>query len=96
MAPSSNNDAPSDVHLEGNLGQYAFVNNILFSNMPQPALACGTTYSYLSLTPLVIDHNDIYNTQGPAYGGACPIKPASMATSLPTLSSSAPQAATIN
>ena len=26
----------------------------------------------LSLTPLVVDHNDIFNSGGPGYGGACP------------------------
>ena len=33
---------------------------------------CSVAYSYLNTTPVVIDHNDIYNSQGPAYGGACP------------------------
>lgn len=65
-------EGAGDVFLEGNLGQYAFVNNIVFSSMSLPALVCGTTYNYLSLTPLVVDHNDIYNGQGPAYGGSCP------------------------
>ena len=68
----SSNSPAGDVYLEGNLGQYAFVNNIVSSAMALPAVVCGTTYNYLSITPLVFDHNDIYNTQGPAYGGACP------------------------
>lgn len=71
-AVSTTNDSASQVYLEGNLGQYVFINNIVVGNATTPASACGTTYNYLSLTPLVIDHNDIYNAQGPAYGGACP------------------------
>ncbi len=60
------------MYLEGNLAQYAFVNNIVFSATAYPALVCGTSYNYLSATPVVIDHNDIVNTAGPGYGGACP------------------------
>ena len=73
--PSINADDPSptEVMLEGNLGQYIMVNNLIVSSSAtRPAMACGTVYNYLSLTPLVFDHNDIYNAQGPAYGGACP------------------------
>lgn len=95
--PSTNtNNQQSDVFLEGNLGQYAFVNNIVSSSLPFPSLVCGTIYSYLSITPLVIDHNDIYNSQGPAYGGPARIKLASMATSPPIPCSSAPPRATFN
>jgi len=60
------------VYLEGNLAQYALINNIISWQNALPSVVCGTTYNYLSLTPLVFDHNDIYNSQGPAYGGACP------------------------
>ncbi|HEY6413539.1 MAG TPA: Ig-like domain repeat protein [Edaphobacter sp.] len=71
--PSTSTDqAAGQVYLEGNLGQYVLVNNIIASQSSLPALACGTIYNYLSLTPLVFDHNDIYNSQGSAYGGACP------------------------
>jgi parallel beta-helix repeat protein len=72
-SPSTSTDqAAGQVYLEGNLGQYVLVNNIIAWQNSLPALVCGTFYNYLSLTPLVIDHNDIYNAQGPAYGGACP------------------------
>ena len=63
--------AGSQVHLEGNLAQYEFTDNIVVGADANPAFVCGTTYNYLSITPLVIDHNDIYNSVGPAYGGAC-------------------------
>ena len=53
------NASASQVYLEGNLGQYAFVNNIVVGADSDPAFLCGTVYSYLSITPLVIDHNDI-------------------------------------
>lgn len=62
----------SQIYLEGNLGQYEFTDNIVLGADANPAFVCGTTYNYLSATPLVIDHNDIYNSEGPAYGGACP------------------------
>lgn len=68
------NDSPSNqVYLDGNLGQYLLVNNIVVGSGPGTvAVACGTVYNYLSLTPLVFDHNDFYNLGSPVYGGACP------------------------
>ncbi len=69
---TTGNETASQVRLEGNLGQYVLVNNVIYGASASPAMVCGTSYNYLSLTPLVFDHNDIYNAQGPAYGGACP------------------------
>ncbi|MGB7133998.1 MAG: Ig-like domain repeat protein, partial [Acidobacteriaceae bacterium] len=70
--PNPNGVYGSQVYIEGNLAQYEFTNNIVLGNSSSPAFMCGTTYDYLSLTPLVADHNDIYNASGPGYGGACP------------------------
>jgi hypothetical protein len=64
--------AASQVYMDGNLAQYEFTDNIVVGADSNSALVCGTIYNYLSITPLVIDHNDIYNSAGPAYGGACP------------------------
>ena len=67
-------DSPStQVYVDGNLGQYLLINNIIVgSGANAVAVGCGTSYNYLSLTPLVFDHNDLYNPTGAAYGGACP------------------------
>lgn len=64
--------AASQVYVDGNLAQYEFTDNIIIGADANPALVCGTDYNYLSITPLIIDHNDIFNSKGPAYGGACP------------------------
>ena len=50
------------------------MNNIVVgSSTTIPPLNCSVVYNPNSLTPLVIDHNDIYNSSGgAAYGGACP------------------------
>ena len=73
-ARTADGEEASDVGLDANLGQYAFVNNIVVGNSSVlPAVVCGESYNYLSYTPLVIDHNDIINVGGgPRYGGACP------------------------
>ncbi|WP_176441677.1 Ig-like domain repeat protein [Granulicella rosea] len=63
---------PSQVYLEGNLGQYVLVNNIVVGSAGGVAVSCGSIYNYLSYTPLVFDHNDLYNPAGAAYGGVCP------------------------
>lgn len=62
----------SQVYIDGALAPFEFSNNIVVGNSSFPAFMCGTVYSYLSITPLVVDHNDIYNPSGPGYGGACP------------------------
>src|ERR1022692_3102840 len=36
-----------------------------------PAIACSGPYSYLSPTPVVVDHNDVFNPSGPPYTGLC-------------------------
>jgi hypothetical protein len=68
---TSTTDSASQIYLEGNLGPYAFVNNIVVGSDARPALTCGTTDNDLSVRPLVIDHNDVFNASGPSYGGAC-------------------------
>jgi hypothetical protein len=66
-------ECATEMDLEGNLGQYVVVNNVITGLSPSiPATNCGGAYNYLALTPLVFDHNDIYNQQGAAYGGFCP------------------------
>ncbi len=63
----------SQVHLDGSLSQFDFVNNIVVGTGPNAAFLCGyPPADSLSITPLVIDHNDIYNPSGPAYGTNCP------------------------
>jgi hypothetical protein len=69
---NGNGASSSQVYIEGNLAQFEFTNNIVIGNSSLPAFTCGTSYNYLSVTPLVIDHNDIYNASGSSYGGACP------------------------
>ena len=62
----------SDIYIGGNLAQYALVNNIIVGDVAgEIALDCGTTYANQTITPLVLDHNDIYSAVGTAIGGAC-------------------------
>jgi parallel beta-helix repeat protein len=63
----------SQVSLGGNLSQFDFVNNIVVCSGPAAPFLCGyPPADSLSLTPIVIDHNDIYNSSGQAYGTGCP------------------------
>jgi parallel beta-helix repeat protein len=63
----------SQVYLDGNLSQFDFVNNLAIGFGSTPGLLCSVPpANALSLTPLVVDHNDIYNASGPAYGPGCP------------------------
>ena len=70
---SYSGDTPaSQVYLSGNLGQYLLVNNIIVGNAAgTAAVNCDVGYNYLSITPVVFDHNDIVPGQGVAYAGSC-------------------------
>jgi parallel beta-helix repeat protein len=68
-------NSATEVEVYGDLAQYALVNNIIAgSSSTAPALNCSASTN--SITPLVIDSNDIYNAQGTAYGGTCQVKSA--------------------
>jgi len=75
LAPNgvADGETATDVLLQGGLAQYVFVNNIVYGTSASlPSVTCGTIYNSNSITPLVFDHNDIYNAAGgPGYGGAC-------------------------
>jgi hypothetical protein len=68
---SSTQYVSSQVYLDGDVSQYQFANNIVYGSQTFPAIACSGPYSYLSPTPVVIDHNDVFNTSGPTYTGLC-------------------------
>jgi Right handed beta helix region len=68
---SSTEYVSSQVYLDGDISQYLFANNIVYGSQTFPAIACSGPYSYLSPTPVVVDHNDVFNPSGPAYTGLC-------------------------
>jgi len=61
----------SQVYLDGDISQYLFANNIVYGSQTFPAIACSGPYSYLSPTPVVVDHNDVFNPSGSTYTGLC-------------------------
>jgi len=58
----------SGVWLGGFDAQVQLVNNIVAAATTIPAVLCDTTYSS---TPPVFDHNDLFNSTGPATQGSC-------------------------
>jgi parallel beta-helix repeat protein len=63
------NSAPdSGVFLGGFDGSIQLSNNIVSAGTTQPAVVCDTTYS--STSP-IFDHNDLFNSAGPATQGSC-------------------------
>ena len=59
----------SGVFLGGFDAQVQLFNNIVAAaTSPQPAILCDTTYSP---TSPVLDHNDLFNSAGPAVSGSC-------------------------
>ena len=64
----NNSGAESGVYLTGFDGQVQLFNNIVAAASTLPAVLCDTTYSS---TPPVFDHNDLFNSAGPAASGSC-------------------------
>jgi PKD repeat protein len=65
---ANNAGAESGVYLSGFDAQVQLVNNIVTAATTVPAVLCDTTYSS---TPPVFDHNDLFNSAGPATQGSC-------------------------
>jgi hypothetical protein len=62
-----NGGSVQTVFLAGNYAKIAFVNNLLLSSSSVPVFEC---YSF-NYTPVILDHNDIYNSNGPIFDGNC-------------------------
>jgi hypothetical protein len=65
---ANNAGAESGVYLSGFDAQVQLINNIVAAATTIPAVLCDTTYS--STSP-VFDHNDLFNSAGPATQGSC-------------------------
>ena len=67
-----NSSAAAEITLTGTVAQIGFRNNILLGATPRPILTCETQTPSLNDTPLLLDHNDLYNTSaGPILAGDC-------------------------
>ena len=65
---AGNSGSDSSVFLGGFDAQVQLSNNIVAAGSTQPAVLCDTTYS--STSP-IFDHNDLFNSSGPATQGSC-------------------------
>jgi hypothetical protein len=65
---SGNAGAESGVYITGFESQVQLFNNIITAAASLPAVLCDTTYSSI---PPVFDHNDLFNSAGPAASGSC-------------------------
>ena len=61
-SPDPTVTSSTDIFLDGTVSRTGFVNNILVGTTPHPVLTCATATPSINITPLVFDHNDLYNT----------------------------------
>ena len=61
----------SQVYLYVQTSEVALVNNIIVGPSNTPLVICDPTYEVNSFQDIIFDHNDVYNSQGPLYGGTC-------------------------
>jgi hypothetical protein len=65
-------ETATELNLAGAISGYTVINNILAGGSSSvPAINCSVNFASLNPTPVVIDHNEIYNSAGAACGGAC-------------------------
>jgi hypothetical protein len=65
---SGNSGAESGFYLSGFDSQVQLFNNVVAAASSLPAVVCDTSYSSTSPT---FDHNDLFNSAGPATSGSC-------------------------
>ncbi len=66
-APSSTQSGPiADIYLDGTAARTAFVNNVLVGTTTHPVLTCAVALPSYNDTPLLFDHNDLYNLSNAA------------------------------
>jgi hypothetical protein len=68
VSPQANGSIGA-VLLDAEYAKIAFINNIIAENSSVPVLQCLSPPNY---TPVILDHNDIYNTLGPITDKVCP------------------------
>jgi parallel beta-helix repeat protein len=65
---AGNSGSDTGVFLGGFDAQVQLSNNIIAASTAQPAVRCDTSYS---ATSPIFDHNDLFNSTGPATQGSC-------------------------
>ncbi|MBS1801299.1 MAG: Ig-like domain repeat protein [Acidobacteria bacterium] len=57
------------IFLDSSRAKVAFINNLLIGGSSFPVIHCQPSSDY---TPVIFDHNDLYNNAGPLVDSACP------------------------
>ena len=65
----------SQIAFNGSVTGTAFFNNVVVAGDTYSAIACNPDYQYLSPSPLQIEHSNVVNFSGPAFGGWCGVPP---------------------
>ena len=62
----------ADLVVSGAPAKASIVNNVVVGTTAHPVLSCSSAFSTAGDTPLILDHNDLFNTSGgPLTGGVC-------------------------
>lgn len=72
LLTGASGESATELNLSGAVSNYIVANNIFAGGSSSvPTVNCSVAYSSLAPTPVTFENNDVFNSNGPGYGGAC-------------------------
>jgi Bacterial Ig-like domain (group 3) len=72
LLTGASGESATELNLSGAVSEYIVANNIFAGGSSSvPTVNCSVAYSSLAPTPVTFENNDVFNSNGSGYGGAC-------------------------
>jgi hypothetical protein len=72
LLTGASGESATELNLSGAVSEYVVANNIFAGGTSSvPTVNCSVAYSSLAPTPVTFENNDVFNSKGSGYGGAC-------------------------
>ena len=72
LLTGASGESATELNLSGAVSEYIVANNIFAGGTSSvPTVNCSVAYSSLAPTPVTFENNDVFNSNGSGYGGAC-------------------------
>jgi len=72
LVTGASGESATELNLTGAISEYIVANNTFAGGTSSvPTVNCSVAYSALAPTPVTFENNDVFNSNGTGYGGAC-------------------------
>ena len=72
LLTGASGESATELNLSGAISEHVVANNIFAGGTSSvPTVNCSVAYSSLAPTPVTFENNDVFNSNGSGYGGAC-------------------------